>query len=48
MRVAKASLELATAPQFDQIIKNINLEDALREAEDLVANFVGVKKKETK
>lgn len=48
MRVAKASLELATAPQFDQIIKNINLEDALREAEDLVANFVGIKKKETK
>ena len=48
MRVAKASLELATAPQFDQIIKNINLEDALLEAEDLVANFVGVKKKETK
>ncbi len=48
MRVAKASLELATAPQFDQIIKNINLEDALLEAEGLVANFVGVKKKETK
>ena len=48
MRVAKASLELATAPQFDQIIKNINLEDALKEAEDLVANFVGIKKKETK
>jgi len=48
MRVAKASLELATAPQFDQIIKNINLEDALLEAEDLVAIFVGVKKKETK
>ena len=48
MRVAKASLELATAPQFDQIIKNVNLEDALREAEDLVANFVGIKKKEAK
>ena len=48
MRVAKASLELATAPQFDQIIKNINLEDALKEAEDLVANFVGIKKKEAK
>ena len=48
MRVAKASLELATAPQFDQIIKNVNLEDALKEAEDLVANFVGIKKKEAK
>ena len=48
MRVAKASLELATAPQFDQIIKNVNFEDALKEAEDLVANFIGIKKKEAK
>ena len=48
MRVAKASLELATAPQFDKIIKNINLDDALLEAETLVANFLGVKKKAAK
>ncbi len=48
MRVAKASLELATAPQFDKIIKNINLDDALLEAETLVANYLGIKKKEVK
>jgi len=42
MRIAKASIELATAPQFDKIIKNHNLEIALKEAEGLVAEFVGV------
>lgn len=41
MRVAKASIELATAPQFDYIIENINLQTALKEAHHLVANFVG-------
>jgi len=46
MRIAKASVELATAPQFDTIIKNHDLKLALKEAEALVANFVGVKKKE--
>ena len=40
MRVAKASIELATAPQFDSIIKNYDLNVALKEAYDLVANFV--------
>ena len=40
MRIAKASVELATAPQFDQIIKNYDLAVALKEAEELVANFV--------
>ena len=44
MRIAKASIELATAPQFDKIIKNYDLEVALSEAEELVAEFVGVKK----
>jgi len=48
MRVAKASVELATAPQFDMIIKNHDLDIALEEAESLVAAFVGVKKKEAK
>ena len=48
MRIAKASLELATAPQFDKIIKNINLDDALLEAETLVANYLGIKKKAAK
>jgi len=42
MRVAKASVEMATAPQFDKIIKNYDLETALEEAEGLVAQFVGL------
>jgi len=42
MRIAKASVELATAPQFDEIINNYDLETALQEARDLVAEFVGV------
>ncbi|WP_088324634.1 guanylate kinase [Polaribacter tangerinus] len=45
MRIAKASVELATAPQFDKIIKNYILEDALQEAEELVGNFIGLKEK---
>ncbi|MCB4798118.1 guanylate kinase [Neotamlana laminarinivorans] len=40
MRVAKASAELATAPLFDTIVVNDNLENALTEAEKLVNNFV--------
>ncbi|KJD36585.1 guanylate kinase [Tamlana sedimentorum] len=40
MRVAKASAELATAPLFDSIVVNDNLEKALTEAEKLVNNFV--------
>ncbi len=40
MRIAKASVELATAPQFDKIIKNYDLEVALKEAEELVADFI--------
>lgn len=40
MRIAKASIEMATAPQFDYIIENDVLEKALREAEDLVASHI--------
>ncbi|MGS2740717.1 guanylate kinase [Sinomicrobium sp. M5D2P17] len=40
MRIAKASVELATAPQFDKIIKNYDLETALKEAEQLVDEYV--------
>ena len=40
MRIAKASVELATAPQFDVIIKNYDLAVALEEAHDLVKEFV--------
>lgn len=39
MRIAKASVELATAPQFDVIIKNYDLETAKEEAYQLVKNF---------
>ena len=42
MRIAKASVELATAPQFDKIIKNYELDVALKEAEDLVSEFLGL------
>ena len=41
MRIAKASVEMATAPQFDKVIKNYDLDTALKEAYNLVAEFVG-------
>lgn len=47
MRIAKASVELATAPQFDKIIKNYDLDTALGEAHDLVADFIAVKPRST-
>ena len=40
MRIAKASVELATAPQFDYIIKNDDLDTALLEAKQLVSQFI--------
>jgi len=40
MRIAKASIELATAPQFDHIIENNDLESALKESYQLVKDFV--------
>ena len=40
MRIAKASVELATAPQFDFIIENIDLDIALNEAKRLVKKFI--------
>ena len=40
MRVAKASAELATAPLFDVIVVNDDLEKALTKAEKLVSDFV--------
>lgn len=46
MRVAKASIELATAPQFDFIIENNHLGTALKEAYSLVSNYVGAEKPE--
>lgn len=45
MRIAKASIELATAPQFDHIIINNDLNEALEEAYTLVADFVGAEKR---
>ena len=41
MRIAKASVELATAPQFDEIIENYDLDTALAEASDLVRTYIG-------
>jgi len=40
MRIAKASVELATAPQFDKIIKNYDLDIAKEEAYQLVKKFL--------
>lgn len=40
MRIAKASAELATAPLFDVVIENDNLEKALNEAYNLVSNYL--------
>ena len=40
MRIAKASVELATAPQFDTIIKNYDLDVAKEEAYQLVKKFI--------
>lgn len=40
MRIAKASAELATAPQFDIIIKNYDLEVAKKEAYEIVKKFI--------
>ena len=40
MRIAKASVELATAPQFDKIIKNYDLDVAKEEAYQLVREFL--------
>jgi guanylate kinase len=44
MRVAKASAELATAPLFDAIIVNEDLDKALAESYTLVSNFIGLKR----
>jgi len=40
MRVAKAPAELATAPLFDTIVVNTNLDDALTDAYNVVSNFL--------
>lgn len=42
MRVAKASIEMATAPQFDHILINNELDVALKHAEDLVKSFLNI------
>jgi len=40
MRVAKASIEMATAPQFDKILINNDLDTALKDAYNLVKSFI--------
>ena len=44
MRIAKASVELEAATQFDYILENNDLETALAEAVKLVSSFVHKKK----
>ncbi|MDH3697505.1 MAG: guanylate kinase [Flavobacteriaceae bacterium] len=41
MRIAKASVEMATEPLFDVVIKNYDLKAAFKDAHRLVAKFVG-------
>jgi len=40
MRVSKAPAELATAPLFDEIVVNKNLDEALENAYNLVSKFI--------
>ena len=40
-RVAKAEQEIAHAPQFDRVIVNDSLEEAVAESEKTVAEFIG-------
>ena len=40
MRVSKAPAELATAPLFDEIVVNSDLETALQDAYKLVSDFL--------
>ncbi len=40
MRIAKASVELATAPQFDYVIENNNLDTALQKSKEMVLKFI--------
>lgn len=40
MRVSKAPAELATAPLFDKIVLNANLDEALENAHKLVSDFI--------
>jgi guanylate kinase len=42
MRIAKASAELATAPLFDAVLINDDLEKAFSESYILVSNFLGI------
>lgn len=42
MRIAKASAELATAPLFDVIVVNDDLENALAESYKLVSDFIKI------
>ncbi len=39
-RVAKAAEEMTYAPQFDKVLVNDRLEDAFREAEEMVDDFL--------
>lgn len=40
LRIAKARKEMNSAPDFDVIIVNDNLQEAFKKAEDVIANFL--------
>ena len=39
-RVAKAASEIARAPEFDHVVVNDRLEDAIRETTDILNRFI--------
>ncbi|MDT0557907.1 guanylate kinase [Ichthyenterobacterium sp. W332] len=46
MRIAKASAELATAPLFDTVVLNDDLDKALKESYNLVSSFINSSEEE--
>lgn len=40
-RIARAEFELSLAPKFDKIVVNDDLDTAVRDAEDIIVNFIG-------
>jgi len=42
-RLDKAEYELSFAPKFDKIIVNVELEKAIKEAEEMVVSFLNIK-----
>lgn len=45
VRVGKAEYELGFAPEFDEVVVNDNLEDAVKETSEIIENFIFEKRK---